>query len=87
MLTLSFYAVHDANGLQYWLLCGALHAPPNRSASGEKQRVFRRMRPYVLVSGDFVQTGGMDVANYWLARHLSDLGHEVHLVAHHASDD
>ncbi len=45
------------------------------------------MKPYVLVSGDFVQTGGMDVANYWLARHLSDRGHEVHLVAHRVAGD
>jgi glycosyltransferase involved in cell wall biosynthesis len=40
------------------------------------------MRPYVLVSGDFVQTGGMDRANYALADHLLRQGHEVHLVAH-----
>src|SRR4051812_42650721 len=45
------------------------------------------MKPYVLISGDFVQTGGMDVANYWLARHLSERGHEVHLVAHRVADD
>jgi glycosyltransferase involved in cell wall biosynthesis len=40
------------------------------------------MSPYLLISGDFVQTGGMDVANYSLAQYLSDRGHEVHLVAH-----
>jgi len=27
-------------------------------------------RPYLLVAGDFVQTGGMDVANHALARYL-----------------
>ncbi len=45
------------------------------------------MKPYLMVSGDFVRTGGMDVANYWLARHLADRGHEVHLVAHRVADD
>lgn len=35
-----------------------------------------------MVTGDFVRTGGMDVANYHLARYLADSGHEVHLVAH-----
>ena len=38
--------------------------------------------PYLLVAGDFVQTGGMDAANHALARHLLDRGREVHLVAH-----
>jgi glycosyltransferase involved in cell wall biosynthesis len=45
------------------------------------------MKPYLMVSGDFVRTGGMDVANYWLARHLADRGHEVHLVAHRIAGD
>jgi glycosyltransferase involved in cell wall biosynthesis len=40
------------------------------------------MKPYLLVSGDFVRTGGMDMANFALARYLADRGHEVHLVAH-----
>ena len=38
--------------------------------------------PIVLVSGDFVATGGMDQANHALAAHLLRLGREVHLVAH-----
>jgi glycosyltransferase involved in cell wall biosynthesis len=45
------------------------------------------MKPWALVSGDFVKTGGMDVANYALARHLAQTGHEVHLVAHRVADD
>ena len=43
--------------------------------------------PWLLVTGDFVQTGGMDIANYMLARHLALSGHEVHLVAHRIADD
>lgn len=37
--------------------------------------------PVVLVSGDFVRTGGMDRANFALASYLLGLGREVHLVA------
>jgi glycosyltransferase involved in cell wall biosynthesis len=40
--------------------------------------------PYLLVSGDFVTTGGMDRANYALASYLARRGHTVHLVAHRA---
>ncbi|HVE84709.1 MAG TPA: glycosyltransferase family 4 protein, partial [Myxococcales bacterium] len=43
--------------------------------------------PVLLVSGDFVQTGGMDVANYALARYLLDQGREVHLVAHRVAPE
>ena len=42
------------------------------------------MKPYLLVSGDFVPTGGMDQANLALARYLADQGCEVHLVTHRA---
>ena len=42
------------------------------------------VKPYALVTGDFVRTGGMDVANFHLARHLASRGGEVHLVAHRA---
>lgn len=45
------------------------------------------MSRYVLVTGDFVKTGGMDRANYALARHLAERGDEVHLVAHRVADD
>jgi glycosyltransferase involved in cell wall biosynthesis len=38
-------------------------------------------RPIVLVSGDFVKTGGMDRANHALASYLSGRGDEVHLVS------
>jgi glycosyltransferase involved in cell wall biosynthesis len=38
-------------------------------------------RPYVIVAPDFVQTGGMDRANYALACHLARNGHETHLVS------
>ena len=45
------------------------------------------MRPYLMISGDFVETGGMDMANLALARYLSDAGGEVHLVAHRVSPE
>ncbi|HSI31973.1 MAG: glycosyltransferase family 4 protein [Phycisphaerae bacterium] len=45
------------------------------------------MKPWLLVSGDFVKTGGMDRANYALAWYLAGRGHEVHLVAHRAADE
>jgi glycosyltransferase involved in cell wall biosynthesis len=38
-------------------------------------------RPYVVVTGDFTTLGGMDRANYAVARHLARTGHETHLVA------
>jgi len=45
------------------------------------------MKRFLLVSGDFVKTGGMDRANYALAIHLARLGHELHLVAYRAASD
>lgn len=45
------------------------------------------MKRFLLVSGDFVKTGGMDRANYALALHLARQGHEVHLVAYRAAPD
>jgi glycosyltransferase involved in cell wall biosynthesis len=45
------------------------------------------MSPYLLVSGDFVRTGGMDRANHALAWGLARRGHPVHLVAHRAAED
>lgn len=40
------------------------------------------MDAILLVSGDFTPWGGMDHANYELARYLADRGHQVHLVGH-----
>lgn len=45
------------------------------------------MSLHVLVTGDFVKTGGMDRANYALARYLAERGDEVHLVAHRVAED
>src|SRR4051794_40722068 len=42
------------------------------------------MIPFLIVSGDFVTTGGMDRANLALADYLVRRGHEVHLVTHRA---
>lgn len=44
-------------------------------------------RPYLLVTGDFVKTGGMDRANHALAETLARRGHEVHLAAFRAEED
>ena len=38
--------------------------------------------PFLLVSSDFVQTGGMDLGNFHLARYLARQGETVHLVSH-----
>ena len=40
------------------------------------------MKRAVLVSGDFVLTGGMDMPNFALARHLAERGISVQVVAH-----
>jgi glycosyltransferase involved in cell wall biosynthesis len=40
------------------------------------------MKPWVIVAGDFVRTGGMDAANHALAGFLARSGRETHLVAH-----
>jgi glycosyltransferase involved in cell wall biosynthesis len=44
-------------------------------------------RPYVIVAADFIRTGGMDRANYALARHLARRGHETHLVSYRVAHD
>lgn len=44
------------------------------------------MKPWLLVAGDFTPFGGMDIANYALARYLAARG-EVHLVTHRAWPD
>jgi glycosyltransferase involved in cell wall biosynthesis len=45
------------------------------------------MRPYAIVTGDFVRTGGMDRANFGLADFLARAGAPVHLIAHRVADD
>lgn len=42
---------------------------------------------FTLVTGDFVPTGGMDQANYALARHLAQEGHPLTLVSHRVASD
>jgi glycosyltransferase involved in cell wall biosynthesis len=44
-------------------------------------------RDVVIVSGDFVKTGGMDRANYALADYLSRSGSRVELLAHRVARD
>jgi glycosyltransferase involved in cell wall biosynthesis len=44
-------------------------------------------QPFLLVSGDFVKTGGMDRANHAMASHLASQGREVHIVAFRIDDE
>lgn len=54
-------------------------------ADGGRRACVRR--PWVLVAGDFVRTGGMDAANHALASYLARAGTETHVVAHRVADD
>jgi glycosyltransferase involved in cell wall biosynthesis len=45
------------------------------------------MKPYLLVTGDFVKTGGMDQANYALAKYLAHNGYETHLAAYRIDEE
>ena len=46
------------------------------------------MTTWLIAAGDFLTYGGMDAANYGLARYLSTRdGDQVHLVAHRVADD
>lgn len=45
------------------------------------------MRPYTLIAGDFVATGGMDRANLALAHYLARQGGPLRLVAHRVADE
>lgn len=45
------------------------------------------MKNYLLVTGDFVKTGGMDRANFALADYLTRQGNQVHLVAYRVAPE
>ncbi len=45
------------------------------------------MKSYLLVTGDFVKTGGMDRANFALANYLAKQDEQVYLVAHRVSPE
>ncbi len=45
------------------------------------------MKPYLLVAGDFVKTGGMDRANFALADYLAKTGREVNLLGYGAENE
>ncbi len=45
------------------------------------------MRPYTLIAGDFIATGGMDRANLALASYLARRGGLVRLVAHRVDEE
>src|SRR5436190_12266233 len=51
---------------------------------GASSRRGGRVTPFLIVTGDFTLTGGMDRANYALASYLARQGHAVHLVAFRA---
>ena len=44
-------------------------------------------QPWLVVAGDLTPLGGMDMANYALARHLADRGVDLHLVTHRVWPD
>jgi len=53
-------------------------------------RIAMNPQPYLIVTGDFVATGGMDRANLALASYLAEspaLASHVHLVCHRADDE
>jgi len=45
------------------------------------------MARFLIVSADFVTTGGQDRSNYALAEYLADRGDDVHLVAHRVAPE
>jgi len=45
------------------------------------------MKSYLLITGDFVRTGGMDKANFALADYLARQGKPVHLVAYRVASE
>ena len=45
------------------------------------------VRPHVVVTGDFVRTGGMDMANFALADYAVRRGRQLHLVAHRVAPE
>jgi glycosyltransferase involved in cell wall biosynthesis len=45
------------------------------------------MKSYLLLTGDFVKTGGMDRANFALADYLARQGNQIHLVAYRVATD
>lgn len=65
--------------------------PPSTSAAAPLQpgvlSAVVEARPWVLVAGAFLKTGGQDRANYALASYLAGRGAPVHLVAHAVADD
>jgi glycosyltransferase involved in cell wall biosynthesis len=44
-------------------------------------------RPYAIVAGDFVRSGGMDAPNFALASYLARTGRAVHIVAYRVADE
>jgi len=45
------------------------------------------METAALISGDFVSTGGMDMPNFAVARHLAECGISVQVVAFRIADE
>jgi glycosyltransferase involved in cell wall biosynthesis len=55
---------------------------PTQIPSAKQGCLTNHPQSYLLISGDFVRTGGMDIANYHLADFLARQGVPVHLVSH-----
>jgi glycosyltransferase involved in cell wall biosynthesis len=49
--------------------------------------VIARLRPYAIIAGDFVRSGGMDAPNFALASYLARTGRAVHVVAYRVADE
>jgi glycosyltransferase involved in cell wall biosynthesis len=64
-------------------LCGAECFAENE----RNQLPMTKKKPWVVVTGDLVPTGGMDRVNYYLVRYLSERGYEIEAVAHRFSRD
>jgi glycosyltransferase involved in cell wall biosynthesis len=73
------------------VVCGhrahaARRAQPRRARMTTSAPTPQVTRPYAIVTGDFVRTGGMDAPNYALASFLARRGNPVHLVTYRADE-
>ncbi|MDV3349873.1 glycosyltransferase family 4 protein [Leptothoe sp. LEGE 181152] len=66
-------------------LSASLMSSKDKILESEEQLLLTK--PYLLITGDFVKTGGMDRANYALASYLARTGCELHLVAYRVAPE
>ena len=71
-LTFSYPVFLSQTGMEFWLLSTVLYAAARTQAWQDmKSRAADRVTPYVLVSGDFVRTGGMRMSQTFRWRIIS----------------